>query len=200
MDSSYEAERAAAVGDGVRRVNRGTGARRRGMCAVTLLIALPLSIALRRHAGAPSRSQHRGGCRRGGADYGWWREFEAQATGLGTTFGPSIGGFGAVLANISGLLDNEPLAATIAGATAAWLLIWSFLSGGIIDRLARDRPTRTSGFFAACGVARLAAAAARRHRRRRLLRPLRGGCTGWIFDDGYRAADRRGHRRNGPPS
>jgi hypothetical protein len=30
--------------------------------------------------------------------------------------------------------------------------VWMFLSGGILDRYARQRPTRTSGFFAACGV------------------------------------------------
>jgi hypothetical protein len=64
----------------------------------------------------------------------------------------SIMGFGAVLRNLSALLDNEPLAATVTGATAAWLLIWSFLSGGIIDRLARARRTRAAGFFAACGL------------------------------------------------
>ena len=33
----------------------------------------------------------------------------------------------------------------------AWLL-WAFLSGGILDRYARRRPTRARGFFAACGA------------------------------------------------
>src|SRR5262245_39295495 len=32
------------------------------------------------------------------------------------------------------------------------ILLWLFLLGGILDRLARDRPIRTAGFFAACGV------------------------------------------------
>ena len=32
----------------------------------------------------------------------------------------------------------------------AWML-WAFLSGGILDRYARRRPTRARGFFAACG-------------------------------------------------
>ena len=65
---------------------------------------------------------------------------------------PSIIGFGAVLDNLSDFLDNSPLAATIIGVTAAWLVVWSFLSGGIIDRLARARRTRSHGFFAACGM------------------------------------------------
>jgi hypothetical protein len=87
-----------------------------------------------------------------GTSYDWWQEFSAQATGLGTTFVPSIIGFGAVLDNLGALVDNLPMATTIAGATAAWLVLWSFLSGGVIDRYARMRPTRAPGFFAACGT------------------------------------------------
>ena len=87
-----------------------------------------------------------------GTNYDWWQEFSAQARGLATTFVPSITGFGAVLDNLSALLDNTELAVTIVGATAAWLVLWSFLSGGVIDRFARGRPTRSHGFFAACGI------------------------------------------------
>jgi hypothetical protein len=32
------------------------------------------------------------------------------------------------------------------------MLFWSFLSGGILDRYARDRATRGRGFFGACGA------------------------------------------------
>ena len=35
---------------------------------------------------------------------------------------------------------------------AAYLLFWAFLAGGILDRLARDRPVGTAQFFASCGV------------------------------------------------
>jgi len=34
---------------------------------------------------------------------------------------------------------------------AGALLLWAFLSGGVLDRYARRRPTRARGFFAACG-------------------------------------------------
>ena len=122
------------------------------MCAVTLLIALPLSVALRGMLEAHFGRSLEADAALAGASYQWWQEFLSQATGLGATFAPSIIGFGAVADNLSALLDNTPLAATIAGATAAWMLIWSFLSGGVIDRLARDRRTRTPGFLAACGV------------------------------------------------
>ncbi len=33
-----------------------------------------------------------------------------------------------------------------------WLILWSFLLGGLIDRYARNRPTRGRGFFGACGA------------------------------------------------
>ena len=36
--------------------------------------------------------------------------------------------------------------------TIAGFLLWAFLSGGILDRYARDRPTRGRGFFGACGA------------------------------------------------
>ena len=36
--------------------------------------------------------------------------------------------------------------------TIAGFLLWAFLSGGILDRYARARPTRARGFFGACGA------------------------------------------------
>ena len=38
------------------------------------------------------------------------------------------------------------------GAGLTWLVVWSFLAGGILDRYARNRPTRGRGFFGACGA------------------------------------------------
>ncbi|MDQ3488046.1 MAG: hypothetical protein M3468_09975 [Acidobacteriota bacterium] len=169
--------------DGIRRVN-GASALLAGLCVVTLLVALPLSLALRgmleAHFGRSVIAQSAAA----GANYEWWQEFLSQATGLGATFLPSIIGFGAVLENLSAFMDNAPMAATIAGVTAAWMLIWSFLSGGVLDRLARDRRTRTHGFFAACGVhfwrfLRLGVLAWV------IYACLFGWVHGWIFDDAY---------------
>ena len=42
-----------------------------------------------------------------GVNYEWWQEFSDQAAGLGITFRPTIIGFGAVLDNLSGFLDNQ---------------------------------------------------------------------------------------------
>lgn len=142
---------AAAVQEGLRRARRAP-ALVAGTFLLTLLVALPLALALRGMIAAQLGNSGSAEKLLTGTDYDWWQEFLAQATGLGTTFVPSIIGFGAVLQNLSHLLDNVRLAATIAGAVSAWLVLWSFLSGGILDRLARDRPTRTRGFFGACGA------------------------------------------------
>lgn len=123
-----------------------------GMFLVTLLIALPLSLALRGMLSAHLGRSLAADAAAAGANYEWWQEFSASASGLGTTFAPTIIGFGAVLDSVGGLMDNLPLATTIAGATIAWMIIWSFLSGGVLDRYARNRPIRTAGFFAACGT------------------------------------------------
>ncbi len=140
-----------AFREGVRRV-KGAPAVLAGMVAVTLLVALPLSMALRGMIETHLGDSLYGEAAADGVPYDWWQEFSAQASGLGTTFVPSIIGFGAVLDNLAGLLDNLPLASTIAGATAAWMVVWSFLSGGVLDRLARARPTRAPAFFGACGA------------------------------------------------
>jgi hypothetical protein len=141
----------AAWRDGIRRVN-GAPLVLAGMFTLTLLVALPLSFALRGMIEAQLNDSMAADTVASGTSLDWWQEFSAQATGLGTTFVPSIVGFGAVLDNLSALLDNLPMATTIVGATIAWLVLWSFLSGGVIDRYARQRPTRTHGFFAACGT------------------------------------------------
>ena len=79
------------------------------MFAVTLLIALPLSIVLDGMIEAHLGRSLAADAAAAGTNYDWWQEFSAQATGLGTTFVPCVAGFGAVLDNLSGLADNRPL-------------------------------------------------------------------------------------------
>jgi hypothetical protein len=40
----------------------------------------------------------------------------------------------------------------VAIVVSAYIAVWLFLSGGILDRLARARPIRAAAFFGACGV------------------------------------------------
>jgi len=148
--------------DGIRRVNRAP-AILAGVWVMTLLVSLPLTLALRdsiaRHLGASLAADRAAG----GVDYDWMQEFSEVATGAAVTFRPTILGFGAVLDNLSAFLDETTRPIAIVAFAAVYILLWIFLAGGIIDRYARDRAIRSHGFFAACGVfsvrfARLAAA------------------------------------------
>jgi hypothetical protein len=85
-------------------------------------------------------------------NYDWMQEFGDQAAGLGVTFKPTILGFGAVLDNLSAFIDNTRRPVVIVAAATVYIVLWIFVAGGIIDRYARDRPTRTVGFFASSGV------------------------------------------------
>jgi len=151
MASSSEIRAAAAFRDGVARVNSAP-LMLLGMCLVTLLIALPLSLVVRGLIAAHLGNSLAAETAASGTNHDWWQEFSAQASGLASTFVPSIIGFGAVLDNVAGLADNLPMTTAIAAAVGAWLVIWSFLSGGVMDRYARNRPTRAYGFFAAAGT------------------------------------------------
>jgi hypothetical protein len=123
-----------------------------GVFLVTFAMTVPLALTVRGmlqdHLGA-SLAAHDAA---DGANYDWWQEFMSQAAGLGTTFTPAVVGFAAVLDNVSGVLDGEGQIAPVAGALGAYLIVWTFIVGGVIDRYARQRPTRSHGFFAASGV------------------------------------------------
>jgi hypothetical protein len=137
--------------DGIRRVNRAPWLLA-GLLMATLLAAVPASLALRSQLQAHLGSSLAADGAAAGVNYEWWNEFSAQADGLARTFTPSVIGFAAILDNLSGVLDAQgyPFALVVLGG--AYLLVWLFLSGGVLDRLARDRATRSTGFFWACGV------------------------------------------------
>ena len=87
MDSSSEMGAAAAFTDGIRRVNRAL-ILLAGLCLVTFLIALPLSLALRGMIEAHLGDSLAADSAAAGATYQWWQEFSAQASGLGIEFSP----------------------------------------------------------------------------------------------------------------
>lgn len=151
MDSSSDLRATSAFREGVARVN-GAPLMLLGLCAATLLVALPLAVVLEGMIAGHLGNSLAAESAAAGANYDWWQEFAAQASGLAATFVPSIIGFGAVLDNLGSLADNLPMVTTVAAAVSAWLVIWSFLSGGVMDRYARNRPIRAAGFFAASGT------------------------------------------------
>ena len=123
-----------------------------GVYLVTLFAALPLALTLRGalqdHLGSSLAANDAAS----GVNYDWWQEFASQATGIGTTFTPSIIGFATTLDSVSGLLDRRTPITPIAWTLGVYIAAWVFVSGGIIDRYARGRRVGAHGFFAASGT------------------------------------------------
>ena len=123
-----------------------------GVFALTFVLALPLALTMRgmieAHLGRSLAADQAAE----GVNYDWWQEFTAQASGIGTTFVPSIIGAGTTLDHVSSLLDGQKEVVAVASALALYLAAWTFVAGGILDRYARQRRTRAHGFFAAAGV------------------------------------------------
>ncbi len=123
-----------------------------GVFAITFVPAVPLALTvgamLRQHLGS-SLAAHAAA---DGVNFDWWLEFLSQAAGLGTTFAPSVIGFAAVLDNIGSIMDRRFHIVPVAGALGAYMVVWTFLAGGILDRYARGRRIRAYGFFGASGV------------------------------------------------
>ncbi len=141
----------AALKDGIRRVNSAPvvlGC----VFAVTLLTALPFAMIIRQELRSHLGNSLAADQAARGVNYQWWTEFTAQAGALGKTFDTTIIGFAAVLDNLSSLLDRERRSVPVMWLGAGYLVLWLFLAGGILDRYARGRPTRSYEFFSACGV------------------------------------------------
>lgn len=140
-----------ALRDGMQRVNRAPAVLA-GLVVLTFLLALPLGLVLRgmiRESLGPSLAAETAAR---GVNSEWWQEFASKASGVGESFSPRIIGFDAVLSNISGFLQASPEVPVVMAVALAYLALWAFLVGGILDRYARNRPIRTAAFFSACGV------------------------------------------------
>lgn len=140
-----------ALRDGIATVNRSPVIL---FCvyAASFVVALPLALAMRNAIGSHLGSSLSGEHAARGVHVQWWTEFIGQPGDLRSTFQTTIIGFAAVLDNLSALADAVARPTPIVWTGAAYLLVWLYLSGGILDRYARRRPTRAAEFFAAGGV------------------------------------------------
>jgi hypothetical protein len=75
-----------------------------------------------------------------------------QATGFDRTFTPTLTGADRFVRDARVFVADGTLRVPLAAAAATTLLVWTFLLGGVLDRYARRRPTRTQAFFGASGV------------------------------------------------
>ena len=126
-----------------------------------------------------------------GVNYDWMQEFSDQASGLGVTFKPTIIGFGAVLDNLSAFLDDTTRPVVIVGAAGAYIVLWLFVAGGIIDRYARDRADARARLLRGVRRVLLPVPAARRRDVDRVRLAVRGTCTRGCSDGCTRAHARR---------
>ena len=140
-----------ALFDGIRRVGKAP-AIVLGVYVITLLTAAPLGIVMHGVIATDLGNSVAADDAAVGVNWEWWEEFQSQATGIARTFSPRILGFAAVLHNQSNLVDNQLPRGEVLLAVVAYLGIWMFLVGGIIDRLARQRRIASVGFFATCGT------------------------------------------------
>ena len=123
-----------------------------GVVVATLVTAVPLALAMgeRIETDLGTSAEATRAAEAWNAD--WAAEFAARAEGVGRTFTHEIIGFGGTLATASRFVDAEALNPSVAAAVAVYVGVWMFLWGGILDRFARQRPTRAAAFFGACGV------------------------------------------------
>ncbi len=157
-----------------------------GVYLVTLLISVPLVLTMQSAIASDLGDSAIADRVADGTSYDWWQEYAERADGLAATFRPTIIGFAAPLDNLSTLLDHGSRQVGLLGAIAAYITLWTFLVGGILDRYARRRATRPEGFFPACGVhfvrfLRLAIIAGLAYY------ILFGYVHGWLLDDLYGA-------------
>ena len=68
-----------------------------GLWLSTLLLALPLSLALHALIGEHLGQSMAAQAAAAGVNFDWWNEFLAQSSGVGNTFVPAILGFAAIL-------------------------------------------------------------------------------------------------------
>jgi hypothetical protein len=123
-----------------------------GLWIVTALVSAPLALDVRERVRGHLGDSLEADTAAAGVNYDWLQEFMGQASGMARTVTPSVVGFAAVLDNLSSFIDviRRPIVVDAAGAF--YLLTLTFLSGGIIDRYARERAVRAEGFFVVCGV------------------------------------------------
>jgi len=123
-----------------------------GVWLATVLAALPAALAVKSAIATDLGASLVASRVAAGVDTGWRQEFQARAQAEAATLSSTVIGAAAPVANWSQFVDAPGVPPALCVAVAVGLGVWVFLSGGLIDRLARGRPIGTRAFFGACGV------------------------------------------------
>lgn len=87
-------------------------------------------------------------------DMGWYGEFDAKATGLETTFTPTVTGAGAFYTNLEGWLNGDLFKGFtgLVGLGVFYAVLWALFLGGVLNRYSGDtRRFNLSRFFSSGG-------------------------------------------------
>ncbi len=142
----------APLTDGLRRVARAPMVLA-GAAVLTAAVALPPGLLVGdRRPGALPENRAAAGAAADCIPLQWWRFPAAEYSVDGRPCAAGNGGTDAVLASLRTLLDAEGPDPALGAVAVVFIAAWTLFSAGAIDRLARDRPTRGAGFFAACGA------------------------------------------------
>jgi len=126
-----------------------------GLWLTSLVVAAPLALAVRsslEESIGPSLVHE---SLQKGFDMAWHGEYAQAARGIERSVRPSMAGGGALLDNAEAwltgnLFQQDP---TLVGVGVLYALLWTFLLGGVLDRLAHPDGERSAGRFArACGA------------------------------------------------
>jgi hypothetical protein len=142
----------AAFLDGARRV-RQAPAILVSLLALSLVAALLPGIVIHEQIAAGLGSSAEADTMVNGVSLDWMDLFGESASGLSRTVSPAVIGFAAPIENLSRVADVAgALPPAVIGLVVAYVLLWLFLSGGMLDRYARQRALRSRAFFGACGM------------------------------------------------
>ena len=137
--------------DGVRRVASAPAVVALVWIATTL-VSVPLALTIRGDIERSLGNSLVADAAARGVNYEWMQEFASQTNGVASTFRPTIVGFAAVLDNLSAYVDNVRRPTAIAATTGLYVLLWTFLTGGVVERYASARRASPIGTFVrACG-------------------------------------------------
>ncbi len=84
----------------------------------------------------------------------WYQEFQVDATGLAATFHPTMVGVGAILNGLDDFLSGrlfDKFPGVIALALG-YLILWTFVAGGILDLFKEGGPSSLQRFLGASGL------------------------------------------------
>lgn len=118
-----------------------------GILALTIVVSLPLAAALHRALRSDLGSSAFADELVGEWNDNWASTISTGSAGVVETFTHEILGFGGTLAMLDRAVNGRALEAPLGIAVAIYLACWIFLTGGVIDRLARGRPRGPRHFF-----------------------------------------------------